>query len=295
MEFLYSLSLSFKNLFKKEIVSVSVLNGVFWAVVWLLLSFVLWDPFLKVTSSLINILPFRFLQVAGAEFILIVFWLQMILITLGILFSLFNQLLSKKIVPVFISLAVAVFWSFIFLRYYDGMVGYVQHLIRIFPFTTIEKAVSVIFNIFVFYSFYIASLYLGFLFVSIKRINNIIKNEYPDIEIPHKFSGFKIFYILLRDLFFFLVLLIVMYPLLFIPVLNIFVMMFLWGFLVKNALSESVKTEFGCNFENKKLVWFYSIISVLFNFIPIVNMFAPAMGILSFSHYCMEQKLDKEI
>ncbi|AZV46125.1 hypothetical protein C3L23_02205 [Nautilia sp. PV-1] len=295
MEFLYSLSLAFKSLLNKELTTVSVINGIFWAIVWFGLSFLLWDPFLIVTSVLINILPFKFLQVAGAEFILMIFWLQMILITLGVIFSLFNQLLSKKILPVFISLIVALFWSFVFMHYYDGMIEYIQHLIRIFPFTTIEKAVSVIFNIFVFYSFYIASLYLGFLFISIKKVNNIIKNEYPDIEIPHKFSRVKIFYILIRDLFFFLVLLFLTYPLLFIPVLNIFVIIFLWSFLIKNALSESVKMEFGCDFENKKLVWFYSIFSVLFNFIPVVNLFAPAIGILSFSYYCMEQKLDKEI
>jgi len=43
---------------------------------------------------------------------------------------------------------------------------------------------------------------------------------------------------------------------------------------------------------DRKTIWMFSIFSVIFNFVPIVNLFAPAFGVLSIYHYVLE-KIDK--
>jgi len=293
MEFLYSISLVFNDIVDNKIKRLSIINGIFWAVVWGVLSLILWHPLVNLTTTMINLLPFKFLQNAGADFILMILWIQAVLITLGIFFSLFNQVLSKKIIPIFIALVVAILWFIVFFIYQDTIITYLQKLIKIFPFETIEEAVSIVFTIFILYSLYIASIYISFLFLSVKSLEELKEKEYPTLKTDKSFSIFKLAFIAIRDLVLFIIALFVLYPILFIPFVNIILILFLWGFLIKESLLQTVFMIFGEEKINNKEVWVFSILSVIFNFIPIVNLFAPAFGVLSMYHYVMEKKIDE--
>ncbi|ACM92344.1 putative membrane protein [Nautilia profundicola AmH] len=293
MEFLYSIIESFKDLTKKEISRLSLINGIFWAVVWMVLGMFLWDYMINFTNFMINLLPFKFVQNAGAEFIFMILWLQAVLISIGVFFTLFNNFLSKKIFSIVVAFLFAIFWLVIFMYYKEEILGYLEKLIKIFPFESIEEAVSTVLAVFIFYSFYIVSMYLSFLLLSEKVILKLIEEEYPFIEISSNFSKIKILYILLRDFVLFLIALVILYPLLFVPFLNIFIIVGLWAFIIKNALFETVFSIIGEKITiNNKFIWGFSIISVFLNFIPLVNLFAPALGLLSVYHYIMEKKID---
>lgn len=292
MEFLYSIVESFQDLTRKDIRKISVINGVFWAVVWIVIGVLGWRYMIGLTSFLINLLPFKFVQNAGAEFIFMILWLQAVLVSIGIFFSLFNSFLSKKTFSVLIAFFFALFWSMVFFYYKNEILSYLERLIRIFPFESIEQAVSVVLAVFILYSFYIISMYLGFLLFSEKYILNLIKEEYAYIEINSNFSKIKIFSILLKDFFIFLILLCLLYPLLFVPFVNIVLIIALWAYVIKNALYESVISIVGKIDMDNKLIWAFSIVNVILNFIPMVNMFAPALGVLSIYHYIMEKKID---
>jgi hypothetical protein len=43
VEFIYSLNLALKDFTQSDIRKKSLINGIVWAVVWLVLSFILWD------------------------------------------------------------------------------------------------------------------------------------------------------------------------------------------------------------------------------------------------------------
>ncbi|GAB6074480.1 hypothetical protein [Nautilia lithotrophica] len=292
MEFLYSIIESFKDLTRKNISKLSIINGVFWAVVWFGIGILGWQYMVNFTNFMINLLPFKFVQNAGAEFIFMILWLQAVLISIGIFFTLFNNFLSKKIFTISIAFIFALFWVIVFFYYKNEILAYLQKLIKIFPFETIEEAVSVVLAIFIFYSFYIVSMYLGFLLFSEKYLLALIEEEYPYIEISSRFSKIRLFFILMRDFMIFLIALVVLYPLLFIPFLNIFIIIALWSYIIKNALFESVFSIVGKIEIDKKLLWGFSVVSVFLNFIPLVNMFAPALGVLSIYHYIMEKKAD---
>jgi hypothetical protein len=292
MEFIYSVIEAFKDLTRKDISRLSLINGIFWAAIWLILGIVLWRYMVGFTAFMINLLPFKFVQNAGAEFIFMILWLQAVLISIGVFFVLFNGLLSKKTFSVLIAFVLALFWFAVFLTYKSEIISYLERMIRIFPFESIEEAVSVVLAVFIFYSFYIVSMYLGFLIMSEKSVLNLIKEEYPYIEISGKVSKFKVFAVLLRDFTVFLAVLVVLYPLLFIPFLNIFVIVGLWAFVIKNALFETVDSIVGEVEINKNLLWGFAVVSVFLNFIPLVNLFAPALGVLSICRYIMEKKSD---
>ncbi|WP_456479815.1 hypothetical protein [Nautilia sp.] len=290
MDFLYALSLAFSDLKNRKIKKISVVNGLFWALVWIILGIFLWKPLMSVSIGLINILPFKFIQHASVGFIIIMIWLQLVLIGLGIVFSLFPQSVSKKTVSALVSVFMALFWGVLFFVYYDQITVFLEKIIKIFPFETIEETVAFVFVVFLLYSFYIAFMYVGFFIFSSKIMEELKNEEYPDTEIEKNFSFFKLFLTLFRDMTLFIAGYIVLYPLFFFPVVNVALIIGLWTFLIKESLFQSVYMLFGKIPENKKAVWFFCVISVLFNFIPVANLFAPAVGILSVYRYIMESE-----
>jgi len=287
MEFIYALNLAISDLKRNEIQKIAIINGIFWAVFWLIGAFLSWDIIKAISAFIINLLPFKFIQDAGANFIVLILWIQAILITVGVVFSLFNKLLTHKLYPLITAIVIGLFWTAVFLIYKDPITAYLQKLLRIFPFETVEDTIATILAVFILYSFYVASVYVGFLIFSAKTLENIKQEEYPDIESTNKLSYFKLVLIMLRDLILFIIVLFAVYPLLFIPIVNILTIIFLWGLLIKESLYHTVKMLFG---KTPKKIWLISIISVFFNFIPLINIYAPAIGELITFRYVFEKE-----
>jgi hypothetical protein len=291
MELIYSITEAFKNLKNQKIQKLSITLGSVLAIFWITVAILFWKDGLKVTNFLISLMPFKFLQNAGSQFIMMIVWFQLILATLGIIYSLFGKFLKNIFASISAAGIIAIFWSFIFFIFYNEISEYIKNLLKIFPFESIEEVVSNILLGFIFYSFYIASFYFSFLIFSIKILEEIKEEEYPSIETQKEFNFPKIILINIRDFILFFIGMIVFYPLMFIPFINILVITFLWAFLIKESLLQTIFMLFGKEKIDKKEIWFLCITSVILNFIPVLNLYAPAFGILSIFYYVMEKKI----
>jgi uncharacterized protein involved in cysteine biosynthesis len=95
----------------------------------------------------------------------------------------------------------------------------------------------------------------------------------------------------LKDSLIFIVLSLIAMPLLFIPVLNMLVQVALWIWLTKDTISYDAlslthkKVDSSLQKRYAKAIWFISLITVLFNFIPILNIFGPFFGTIAMYHY----------
>ena len=78
-----------------------------------------------------------------------------------------------------------------------------------------------------------------------------------------------------------------------IPFINIFILMFLWAYMVKDSYYTTMNMLFKIEL-SKKEKWILAIMSTFLNFLPIINVFAPLFGILQFFHYGMEKKLQQD-
>lgn len=293
MEFIYALSEAFRDLKNIKIQKLSIILGSVLAAIWIIIAIWFWKDGLRITNFLISLVPFKFLQNAGSQFIIMIVWIQLILATLGIVYSLFGRFLKNIFASITAVSLIAVFWSFIFLTYHSEISGYIKNLLRIFPFQSIEEVVSNLLLGFIFYSFYIASFYFSFVVFSSKILEELKEDEYPEVETKKEFNIAKIVFINLRDFVIFLVGMIILYPLMFIPFVNILIIVFLWAILIKESLLQTVFMLFGKEEVDKKKILAFCIISVIFNFIPVLNFYAPAFGILSIFHYVMEKKEDR--
>jgi len=292
MEAVYSLLLALEDLKDSFIAKITFLNGLFWIVLWGVVAFFTWGYMLKFTSFMITLLPFKFVQSAGAEFVFMIAWLQVVLVTIGVVFSIFNQYVKNRFFTMGVTLISAVVWLFVFMSNKSSIIDYIQNMIKIFPFESIEEAVSNVLGVFIFYSLFIMSLYMGFLINAKKVISYFTKKDYPEFEIADTAFKFKTVVIILRDFTIFFIALILLYPLLFVPFLNLLLIMLLWAYIIKNALVNTVESVTGAKIENSKAVWFFVFMSVVLNFLPLINLYAPALGLLGLYHYVMEKKTD---
>ena len=95
----------------------------------------------------------------------------------------------------------------------------------------------------------------------------------------------------IKDSLLYILLSIIAFPLLFIPLINIFTQIALWMWLTKDtvsydALSLSVEKVDKADIKtHRTAVWFISFVSTLFNFVPILNLFGPYFGEIAMFHY----------
>ena len=298
MLFLYSLILTIQDILKYNIKKYALYNGLFWLFLWLLIGFLYWNNMYQFTSYIISIFPFVFIKTSGSYIIYTLLWIQSIFTTIGIFYVFLNDLieseLSKdkfKYVTVFTALFSILFWSVIFIAKKDFLISYINHILKILPFQTIEELLSIFLAVLFFYLLYCVSLSISFLFIFIPKLIDIAKDEYPEIpynEISYK----KLFFISFRDLIIYIILAVLLYPFMLIPFINVFILMFLWAYMVKDSYYHTLNMIFDISL-TKKEKWILAIMSTFLNFLPIVNIFAPLFGILQFFHYGMEKKLQE--
>ena len=90
----------------------------------------------------------------------------------------------------------------------------------------------------------------------------------------------------------FIVLLILFLPLLFVPILGQIIMLILWAILLKEPTFYDVSSLFvesEKDYKGYKSIWIVAIIASLFNYIPILNIFAPIFAQIMFMHWLLSK------
>jgi len=299
MELFYSITESFRDLGRWDIKRLSLINGIIWLFVWIGLGFVFWNPMVNFTTHLLNLMPFSFIKVSGAFIVYAILWIQAIFITIGVIFSLFNELVAKQLekthfhyLAISAGAIIILFWSFVFWYYDDMALSYIKNFLRILPFSTIEELMSMFVAILIFYMLYSASISFTFLFFMIEKLDDLASEEYPEIR-TNEMNISKIIWIVIKDFILFLIGVIILLPFMLVPFLNIVLLLGLWAFMIKESYYNFVVMMFGEVEIKKSEKWFLAVTSVILNFLPIINIFAPALGVLNFYHYILERKVDE--
>ncbi len=123
----------------------------------------------------------------------------------------------------------------------------------------------------------------------------LAKKHYPNIS-PIK--GGKVersLYYTIKANIVFVILLLLLFPLLFVPILGQIVMLWLWSIQLKEPTIYDVGTLFIADEkrllkESKGGARIIAIISALFNYIPVLNIFAPLYAQIMFLHYILSKE-----
>jgi len=302
---LESIIFGFKEILKWNTMKYALVSGFIVTAIWVLIGMFFWDGMVSISSSILGMVPFSMLRSDGAWMLSTFVWLQVVLLTFAIIYAFFgNSILNKVSKERYISLSLviaigsAIFWAVVW--FLEGSYIYEQFvkLLTWLPFETVEKGIGYLFAIYIIYNGIVITMLFMTSIFSKPLIKHIEAETFAQDEVARDHT-FKSFGYTIKDTVIFTIISLIAFPLLFIPFLNFAIQIGLWMWLTKDTLQyDSASLAFE-NVEPKELkvhriaIWFISFMTVLFNFIPIFNIFAPFFGEISMFHYW--KKIQKEV
>ncbi len=294
---LQSIFFGFREILHWHTMKYALVTGILASALWIGIGIVLWDSIVALSSQVLSWIPFSMVRSNGAWMLSTFIWLQLVLLTFALIFVFFGNFILRSVAKekytsfsLWVALGSALLWSIVW--FYKGDYIYAQflQLLTWLPFETIEKGIAYLIGFYIIYNGIIVTILFVTSLLSEPLIASIEKRHFEEDDVvrDHIFSsvGYTI-----KDSLIFLVASVVAFPLLFIPVLNIFVQILLWTWLVKDTVGydalalTSEKVEKAHLKEHKAAVWFIAFVTILFNFIPILNFYGPYFGEISMFHY----------
>jgi len=127
-----------------------------------------------------------------------------------------------------------------------------------------------------------------------KLLIDLAKKRYPDIEVVGSANISTSIILTLKASIIFLLLFIVTLPLLFIPILGQIVLLYLWSILLKEPTIYDVGSLFISEKkilkEKKKKTRILAMLASLFNYVPLVNIFAAVFAQILFLHHILGEE-----
>jgi hypothetical protein len=294
----------FKEILKWNTMKYALISGFIVTSIWVIIGYILWDGMVSLGDDVLGLLPFDMVRSDGAWMLSTFVWLQAVLITFAIVYAFFGNVILNKIskeryasLSLVVGIGSAIFWTVVW--FVEGSYIHTQfiHLLTWLPFETVEKGIGFLFAIYIIYNAIVISMLFIINIFSEPLIKHIQVETFKDNEVK-KDNLFKSIGFTIKDISKFIILSLISFPLLFIPFVNFLVQIALWMWVTKDILQyNSASLAFG-KVEPKELkkhhisIWFITFVSVLFNFIPIFNIFAPFFGEISMFHYW--KKIEKD-
>ncbi len=287
----------FKELLSWNTMKYALISGFLVTLLWVGIGTMLWETLIRLSSHILEMVPFSMVRSNGAWMLSSFLWLQLVLLTFALIFAFFGNIIlrsvSKEKYTSFSLLVIAgsaIFWGIVWI--FEGGYIYQQFLklLTWLPFETVEKGIAFLIGFYLIYNAIVVTMVFVTSLFSEPLITTVEKHHFKGDEVrrDHVFSsvGYT-----LKDSIIFIVASLLAFPLLFIPVLNILVQVALWMWLIKDTMSydaaaltyEKVKKE-----EIKKhrfALWNISFVTALFNFVPLLNLFGPYFGEIAMFHY----------
>lgn len=127
-----------------------------------------------------------------------------------------------------------------------------------------------------------------------KLLLSLAKKRYPDVPVVGSADITTSILLTLKASIVFLVLFIITLPLLFIPIFGQVLVLYLWSILLKEPTIYDVGSLFINDKkilkEKKKKTSILAMIAALFNYIPLVNIFAPVFAQILFLHHILKKE-----
>ncbi len=294
---LNSIIVAFSEILKWNTIKIALSSGAIVVLLWIGVGYYFWDTLLALGDRILEYIPFSMVKSNGAWMLSTFLWFQLVLITFALIYAFFGNLILQKVSKeqystyTFIILVLsALFWGVVW--FFEGSYIYNEFLklLTWLPFETTKKALGFIIGLYIIYNAIIVTL----LFVASifsEAIIKIVRKKHFNQDDVVKTNIFKSIKYTIKDTSVFVVLSIVLFPLLFVPVVNFFIQIGLWLWLTVDTISYDAlfmvddKVDTSLIKEHKGSIYFISFVTILFNFLPVVNIFGPFFGEIAMFHY----------
>ena len=272
-------------------------------VLWLWIGYELWNVAVTFTSMVVGWVPFSIVKANGAEFIGFFLWFVAVLVSFAALTALIGppilRLFKQRTyyIYTFTSLILlSIFWAWFMLLKWRFIDTELRELLTELPFQTVADGLAWLLAFYFFYNGFILTLFFVISFFRKSFLERIRERDYPDVPMTverlRKIHHFR----LVWDIVTFLILSLLLFPLLFVPVANVLMQLFLWAWLYRESYFLSTCTLY-CNEveyrhlrEHRLTIWAIAVMTATLNFLPVINIFAPFFAQIMFFHWIMEHR-----
>ncbi len=297
---------SIRDILSWPVLRLSLGVGIPLFLLWVGIGFLFWKPVTGLTAEIISWIPFSIVRANGAFVLAFFLWFQAVLVTFALIIAFFNVPLVKYVkqnryetVIVSLVFIISIFWTLIAFYYWGDIYSAIIKLLNWLPFQTVDEGISWFLAVYIFYNGFIISLFLIILFYREPFLRALREKDYEDYNIKELSlkTGFvsKAF----KDVITFILLSIILFPLFFVPVVNILIQIFLWAWLIKDSLFLSVASLY-CEEQgvekiknHKYYLWTIAILAAVLNFVPVVNILSPFFAEIMFFHLIMSYKIQQ--
>jgi hypothetical protein len=292
-----SMIFGFKEILKWNTMKYILVSGFIITLIWGIIGYMLWDSMVLLGSDILELIPFDMVRADGALMLSTFVWLQLVIITFALIYAFFGNIILTRVskekyvsLSLVIGIGSALFWAIFWFVEGELIHGKFTELLTWLPFETIEKSISYLFALYLIYNAIVVSMLFVINLFSEPLLKHIEAEFFKEDEVKTD-NMFNAIGFTIKDIIKFAILSLLSFPLLFIPFVNFIVQISLWIWLTKDTIGyNSASLAFG-KVEPEKLkkhsiaLWFISFITVIFNFIPIFNIFSPFFGLISMFHY----------
>ncbi|MCF6173462.1 MAG: EI24 domain-containing protein [Campylobacteraceae bacterium] len=288
---------AFREIRTWDTMKYALISGILLSALWIGIAIFSWDYLMSISSHILGWLPFSMVRYNGAWMLSAFIWLQLILLTFALIYAFFGNFILRSVskekytsFSLWVALGSTLFWTVVWFFKGDYIYAQFLKLLTWLPFETIEKGIAFLIGFYIIYNAIIVSMVFVASLFSEPLIVSVEKKHFDDTPVvrDHLFSSIAY---TLKDSLIFILLSIVAFPLLFIPVINIFIQIALWMWLTKDTVSYDALSLTMANVDkaqikaHRKAVWFIAFVATLFNFVPVLNLFGPYFGELAMFHY----------
>jgi len=233
---------SINDILRWNVLRFALLIGLPLMGLWVWMSMGVWDYAVTMASIIIGWIPFSIVKANGALFIIFFIWFIAVLVSFAAMTALIGPPVLRKfrektqyIYTFTVLLLFSAVWAVVILMKWEYIFNEIQKLLTLLPFQTVADASAWLLAFYFFYNAYILTL---FLVISIFRkpfLESIRKTDYPHIEIEGSGISKKHHGRVVLDSILFVIFSIIAFPVLFIPIANVFVQLFLWSWLYRES------------------------------------------------------------
>jgi hypothetical protein len=172
---------------------------------------------------------------------------------------------------------------------YSGFISlYIQKVPLIGDWEWVQSGGSFFIALVVAYMLIIITISALTSFFSEPLLRKLAKKHYPSVEATGSPNLSKSIILTLKASLIFLLVFLLSFPLLFIPILGQIWMLWLWGILIKEPTAYDVSSLFTTEHSSfnvkSKSAGITAMFASLFNYIPLLNIFAPLFAQILFLH-----------
>ncbi len=209
--------------------------------------------------------------------------------------DIFSPMVLKFILK--IGLGTIIFWISILTYFWSSFSSFVKSYLTWIPFEWLQNSVAYIAAPFVGYTLIIISIAILTSLFSEKLLINLAKKHYPEKKAIASPSIMGSLSSTLYSTLIFAILYLLLFPTFIIPVIGQGIMLYVWSILLKaptvhdvGGLFISDKKELKAKRKKSNII---AMTASLFNYIPLLNIFAPIFAQIMFLHHILAKKSSK--